>query len=225
MMQTKRILLLILSVMFLLLGTSASFAQRGTSEDFFCEEISDSLFARMMGKSYKQDTTIPRSELRVVHVLHYDFEGNIKQGEIICNKAICEDLAEIFKALYEEKYPIEKIRPVDDYDADDEKSMTDNNTSCFNWRQIAGTKKLSTHSQGLAIDINPLMNPMVKTRNGIQSVSPKAGKAFANRRKAFKGKIERNDLCYKLFKSHGFTWGGDWHSLKDYQHFEKTLQP
>ena len=99
MMQTKRILFLFLPVMFLLLGTSASFAQRVTSDDFFCEEISDSLFARMMGKSYKQDTTIPRSELRVVHVLHYDFEGDIKQGEIICNKAICEDLAEIFKTL------------------------------------------------------------------------------------------------------------------------------
>ncbi|WP_336246075.1 MULTISPECIES: M15 family metallopeptidase [Anaerovoracaceae] len=33
--------------------------------------------------------------------------------------------------------------------------------------------------------------------------------------------IHKNDFIYKLFKKHGFTWGGDWKALKDYQHFEK----
>ena len=33
--------------------------------------------------------------------------------------------------------------------------------------------------------------------------------------------IDRNDLCYRLFVKHGFTWGGSWRSLKDYQHFER----
>lgn len=216
---------LVVTAMFLVVGAVASFADDGGAKAFFYEEISDSLFALMQGKSYKSETTIPRSELRVVHVLHYDFDGNVKQGEIICNKAIADDLAKIFESLFAQRYPIEKIRPIDDYDADDEKSMTDNNTSCFNWRPIAGTKKLSAHSQGLAIDINPLLNPMVKTKNGVQAVSPVAGKKYADRNKVFAGKIDRNDLCYKLFTQHGFSWGGSWKSSKDYQHFEKKAQP
>ena len=213
------------TAMFLVVSAVASVAGDGRVKAFFCEEISDSLFAIMQGKSYKSGTTIPRSELRAVHVLHYDFDGNVKQGEIICNKAIAGDLAEIFESLFTQRYPIEKIRPIDDYDADDEKSMADNNTSCFNWRPVAGTKKLSAHSQGLAIDINPLLNPMVKTRNGVQTISPAAGKKYADRNKAFAGKIDRNDLCYKLFTQHGFSWGGSWKSSKDYQHFEKKAQP
>ena len=33
--------------------------------------------------------------------------------------------------------------------------------------------------------------------------------------------IKKGDLCYNLFIEHGFTWGGEWKSLKDYQHFQK----
>ena len=100
--------------------------------------------------------------------------------------------------------------------------MLHNNTSCFNYRRVAGSKTLSYHSQGKAIDINPLYNPCVKRlHNGSTSVSPKTGRAYSNRSKTFKYKIDHNDLVYKLFKKHGFTWGGDWKSLKDYQHFEK----
>ena len=217
---TKRLLLAVV----LLLGCiTLALSQETETAGFFSEEISDSVFALMQGKSYKKETTVPRSELRLVHVLHYDFDGNIKQGEIICNKAISKDLEDIFSALFENKYPIEKIRPIDEYDADDECSMTANNTSCFNWRPIAGSKKLSAHSQGLAIDINPLYNPMVKTRNGKQIVAPRAGSKYANRANSFPGKIDRNDLCYKLFITKGFSWGGNWKSSKDYQHFEKRV--
>jgi len=35
--------------------------------------------------------------------------------------------------------------------------------------------------------------------------------------------IRKGDLCYQLFIDHGFTWGGEWKSLKDYQHFQKVI--
>ena len=111
---------------------------------------------------------------------------------------------------------------IDDYDADDERSMRANNTSCFNYRPSAGSKKLSKHSRGLAIDINPLYNPCVRRlANGSTSVQPATAGKYTNRSKKQRYMIDKNDLCYRLFVKHGFTWGGSWRSLKDYQHFER----
>lgn len=188
---------------------------------FTSQSISDSIFARMWKNSYKADCTVPRSELRYLKVLHYTIDGKIQVGELVCNKAIAKDLLEIFRSLYEAKYPIERMTLIDEYGANDEASMQANNTSCFNFRFVAGSKKLSNHSRGLAIDINPLYNPYVKQRkDGKLFVQPEAGRPYADRSKAFDYKITRNDLCYKLFKQHGFEWGGDWKYSKDYQHFE-----
>ena len=102
--------------------------------------------------------------------------------------------------------------------------MTDNNTSCFNYRVVDGTKSLSRHALGLAIDINPLYNPYIRyDKKGGQTVSPVEGEAYADRTVSFPYKIDPDDLCYRLFTEHGFTWGGNWNSSKDYQHFQKAL--
>lgn len=193
-----------------------------SAQTFSVDTINDQVFQRMWGKSYKHDCTVPRSELRYLQITHYDGKGNTLQGEIVCNKQIANDLIEIFKGLYRNKYPIERMCLIDDYNADDERSMEANNTSCFNFRTIAGSQKLSKHSRGMAIDINPLYNPYVRRRSdGTLIVQPKKGRKYANRKKKIPYKIDSNDICYRLFKQHGFTWGGSWKSAKDYQHFEK----
>ncbi len=193
--------------------------------DFYYTALTDEIKARITGISYP-DTAEPLQisyqELAYVHVLHYDFNGNVKEGELVCNQAIARDLTEIFQELYRWKYPIEKIRLVDEYGGNDERSMEDNNTSCFNYRVISGTTRLSNHSYGTAIDINPLYNPYVVTRSdGTTSIQPANGTAYADRNAEFSYKIDHEDLCYRLFTQHGFTWGGDWKNTKDYQHFEK----
>ena len=94
--------------------------------------------------------------MRYLHVLHKDLNGKTHEGEIICNVYIAADLLDIFQKLYAANYPIEKIRLVDEYDADDERSMRDNNSSCFNFRFISHTTKVSKHGLGLAVDINTL---------------------------------------------------------------------
>ncbi len=195
------------------------FAQ--SSSAFQSVEISDEVFARIEGKSFEKECTTPREDLRYLRVLHYNKEGEELEGELICHKDIADDLLDIFRKLHEARYPIERMVLVDEYDADDEASMMDNNSSAFNFRFISGTRSLSRHSRGMAIDINPLYNPYVRQRGGRTLVSPKNAKAYTNRAKAFPYKIERGDLCVRLFKEHGFTWGGDWKNSKDYQHFEK----
>lgn len=166
-------------------------------------------------------------DLRYMNILYYDFNGDVQTGELICNKAIADDLIEIFYELYKNEYQIESVRLIDDYNGDDTASMKANNTSCFNYRPVDGTSSLSKHALGCAIDINPFYNPYVvfnKGKAGETYISPAGSEIYADRSKVFAYKIDENDLCYKLFKEHGFTWGGNWNSCKDYQHFQKVPQ-
>lgn len=164
----------------------------------------------------------PGVTLDTLQVSYVDGHGNDHRGTIICNAMIAADLREIFAELYRQRYPIERISPASAYDNDDERQMRANNTSCYCYRKVAGTRKLSKHARGLAIDINPLYNPCVRRRrDGTLWVQPATAQRYANRKASFPYKITENDLCYRLFRQHGFTWGGHWRTLKDYQHFEK----
>ena len=133
---------------------------------------------------------------------------------MVVNAAIADEVLEIFQELYAIRYPIEKIRLVDDYDADDERSMADNNSSAFNYRTISGTNKLSNHSRGLAIDINPLYNPYVHSNTGTEVCEPANASAYTDRTASFDHKIDEFDPCYQIFTAHGFSWGGNWTHAK-----------
>ena len=152
-------------------------------------------------------------DIVTLQIPHYDKDGKPTTGTLECNKSIAKDLQEIFAELYKAKYRIESMRPASEYGGDDDKMMEANNTSCYNYRVMTGSKKkLSKHALGLAIDINPLYNPYVKGN----VVKPEAGRKYAKN-----PQIKKGDLIYRLFKKHGFRWGGKWRTLKDYQHFEK----
>ena len=175
----------------------------------------------MQGKSYHANPYIQRSDLRYLKVLHWDYDEKTHQGELICNKLIADKLIAIFRELYANHYPIQKMRLPDEYDADDERQMSDNNTSCFCYRKVSGSTKLSLHARGLAVDINTRYNPYIHYRkDGTRIVEPSNGKPYTDRQKQFRYKIEQGDLCHRLFLKHGFTWGGSWKTKKDYQHFE-----
>ena len=214
---------------------------------FYYQPLGDDIIARITGISYPireelaadaavpainimadQDTpAVSYDDLRYVRVLYIDFDYKEQEGELICNKAIAQDMVEIFYELYLNEYQLERICLIDEYNGDDTLSMADNNTSCFNYRVVDGTDSLSKHAYGLAIDINPFYNPYVvfgRNPDGSNYISPPGSETYADRSKDFPYKIDENDLCYKLFKVHGFTWGGDWNSCKDYQHFQKALE-
>ena len=205
-------------------GKDVTFEMADNWEDeFYIEEISDEVFQKMQGASYKENCTIPIESLRYVHILHCDFNNESREGELVCNEAVAQDLLEIFKEWYKSGYQIEKVRLVDEYGAVDEDSMADNNSSAFNYRTISYTDIISAHGMGVAVDINPLYNPYVKEVDGRTSVEPANGAPYVDRTQDIPHKIDHDDLCYKLFVQHGFQWGGDWTDSKDYQHFEKTI--
>lgn len=186
---------------------------------FQISEIDAEIFSRIDSKSYKKNCPLPLNELRYLRLLHRDFEGKTQAGEMICNAQIAEALVEIFRELYAKNYPIEKVRLIDEYEADDELSMRDNNSSCFNFRYVSHTNRISLHGYGLAVDINPLYNPYIKVVDGKKIIAPANSVGYEDRTKKFAHKIEADDLCVKVFAAHGFEWGGSWEEEKDYQHF------
>ncbi len=166
-----------------------------------------------------RDSNIPSSvknTLELVTVNYYGFDGKLHQGQILVNREIADEIVEIFKVIEETKFPIEKVVPIVEYNWSDEKSMNDNNTSSFNYRFISGSRILSMHANGLAIDINPKQNPYVKNGKSIP-----AGSEYKLNNM---GTIEPDSKIVKVFKEKGWVWGGDWKSLKDYQHFQKNIE-
>jgi len=156
-----------------------------------------------------------KDDLVLINVRYFSFDHKLHGGQLLVNKAVANDLTEIFNFIEETKFPINKVIPISEYNWSDDESMKDDNTSCFNYRFVSGTRVLSLHAKGLAIDINPGENPYIK--NGITTP---AGSVYDS---TSPGTItEFSDLVNK-FKERGWNWGGDWNTLKDYQHFQKEI--
>ena len=192
-------------------------------DGFTYQKLPGQIKKKIKGVSFHKNSYITYDDLRYVRVKYYNFSGEVKNGELIVNKKIAKKTARIFYELFQIKYPIQRICLIDEYNVDDENSMEANNTSSFNFRTVAGTNRLSKHALGLAIDINPRINPYINSK-GI--LTPENGKAYRVRNiKKCKGKyasymIQKNSQITKIFKKYGFSWGGDWKYSKDYQHFE-----
>lgn len=189
-------------------------------DGFYYEEIGEDIKKRITGCSLpiefdKHYKSISYEDLRYINIRHYDFEGNEQIGEVIVHKEVAEDIVKIFYELYAAEYKINKMVLIDEYNGDDELSMSDNNTSAFNYRVVQNSKTLSLHAFGLAIDINPLNNPYIKGN----TISPANARSYIDRNLKLPEMIYHKDLAYKVFTEYGWKWGGDYKSLKDYQHF------
>ena len=193
----------------------------GVDKCFAAEPIPNNVWQRMQGKTYQKNRYIGREDLRYIRALHWDYDQQMHVGEMICNAKIADRVVSILRQLFDAKYPIQRMLLPDVYDANDEKQMRDNNSSCFCYRAVAGSGKLSKHARGLAVDINTLYNPSYKVRkDGTRYIQPSTAAAYCDRTKQFPYKIDHNDLCFRLFTQAGFEWGGDWRTSKDFQHFE-----
>lgn len=208
-------------------------------------DISEVLEARITGVSYKPEC-ISLDELAYLTIVHYGFDDAYHVGEMIVNRALAQEIIEIFTELLQKKYPIERMELIDNYDADDDRSMEANNSSALCCRAITNKPGFwSKHSYGIAIDINPVQNPYIrpgKDEDGTDIIvgdrpweNPvvaaggglvlprKVSREYVDRSDVRKGMIIEGDVCHKAFKSRGWEWGGDWGDTAriDYQHFEK----
>ncbi len=169
---------------------------------------------------WQEECPVSIMELTNITIKHYDFNGNEQIGEIIAHNSVADDIIFIFKELYAMKFPINKAQGMEHYKGSDELAMQDNNSSCFNYRKIAGTDRFSMHAYGLALDINPLQNPMI-ANPGLddEEVHPLIGKKYCNRDQAVAGFLE--PVVELITSSTQFKiWGGNWSNPIDYHHFQ-----
>ncbi|WP_159081306.1 CapA family protein [Nocardioides sediminis] len=175
--------------------------------------------AERMRTSHRPGCPVPLRDLRYLRMTHRDYDGRARTGEMVVHRRYARDVTRAFGRLYDVGFPIRRMRLVDDYDGDDDRSMAANNTSGFNCRRVAGQAGWSDHAYGAAIDVNPIQNPYVRPG----SVVPPSGRGFARIDRSTgalvpAGVIRVADPVVEAFARIGWDWGGYWVSSKDYQH-------
>jgi hypothetical protein len=183
------------------------------------QPIPEGMRSRMTGLSWNDFCPLSLDDLVLVKVRYRNNWGFSSVGKLIVNKNVAPSLVEAFRELYALGFPIDQIHPIDKFNADDPTSMRNNNTSSFRCseREKAAHDRRGTwseHAKGEAIDINPLVNPFVTSSGGVQPIE---GKPYVDRDQHVKGMVTPEVIA--IFKKHGWKWGGNWSSSKDYQHF------
>lgn len=186
--------------------------------------IDDATAARMHGRSWREHPRCPpHAALALVEATHVTLDGEAARGELVVARAIAARTVTLLGRLYAIGFPIAAMRLVDDHDADDDRSMAANNSSAFCFRTIAGSENLSQHSFGLAIDLNPALNPMVWP-GGARFVPPGAA-PYLDRRVLRPGMIVRPGPVTAIFDELGWEWGGDWQHVADLHHLVWSRPP
>jgi hypothetical protein len=171
--------------------------------------------------------------LELVNVKYLGFDGSLHEGQILIHHELQNDIIDLFQFARSINFPIESVIPISKFDDEDELSMSVNNSSGFNFRTIINQTIISLHGYGFAIDLNPLLNPVLehpKLESGEEDVTaemvvtqPKNGNYdVSNKGTLYKNEEEYHPIV-KFLQDRGWSWGGDWTSFKDYQHFQKPL--
>jgi hypothetical protein len=169
-----------------------------------------------LAHSHRPDCPVGPEDLVGIDLVHWGLDGAIHQGTIVVARSQGESVAAIFGRLFEVGYPIQSVVPIGELPIGIEDSDPDyNNTSGLHCRPVAGTTRWSEHARGLAIDVNPLLNPY-KTSNRLWPVN---SARYLDRSLGEPGMIVDGDEVVEVFAAHGWHWGGYWTSSKDYQHF------
>lgn len=151
--------------------------------------------------------------LDVRDVGYLGFDGRTHQGQIVCAKPVCDELVQWFSELETAKFPLRSVKPISVFGGSDSASMAADNTYCFAHRGIWGSRRLSWHASGRAIDINPQENPAFKRG----TVTP----AGARLDHAVPGTLSDTSVAVRRLKARGWHWGAHWRRVQDWQHFEK----
>ena len=190
---------------------------RHTGRDVFRARVLPVTAARL-GSSHRAGCPVPVADLRLLSVTHLGFDGRPRQGELVVRAAVAPAVVEVFRRLYDARFPVQRMVTVDRYGGDDDASMAANNTSAYNCRTTTGGSGWSEHAYGTALDINPVQNPYVQG----SFVAPEAGRAYLDRSNVRTGMVTAGDVVVRAFAAAGWEWGGDFRTLKDYQHFSQS---
>ncbi len=163
----------------------------------------------------------------LLDVQYRTMDGSLHHGQIVVHEQVAAEVEAVFAVILRTGFPIRSVVPMSaaafrvNGRWDDDRSMALGNTSGFNYRNVPGTAGLSLHACGTAIDMNTALNPYVRTRGGKLLSDPPG----ARYNPEVPGTLTAESEVTRLFLSLGWRWGGQFRSLKDWQHFEKDCPP
>lgn len=171
-----------------------------------------------MGETWSPACPVALADLAYVTVTFRGFDGLAHTGELVLAAKAADDVVSVFRALFAAGYPIEEMRLPTTADLDAPPTGDGNDTAALVCRAARGQTTWSAHAYGLAIDVNPFLNPYSKG----DVVLPERASAYLDRTRTQPGIIHAGDPVVREFARIGWSWGGSWSSLKDYQHFTAT---
>jgi hypothetical protein len=186
---------------------------------FEAHRLSPAVRKRVTGVSWHRGCPVGLGGLRYVRVSYIGFDGEPHVGELMVAASAVRALRGALRTLYEARFPIRRMRLVDDYRGDDYASIEADNTSAFNCRRATGSTRWSDHAYGRAIDVNPIENPYVATDG---STAHRASVPYLKRSRHRRGMAYRGGVLVGAFDRVGWGWGGTWSGPVDYQHFSST---
>lgn len=167
--------------------------------------------------TWSEGCPVTVADLRYLTLGFWGFDGLPHTGEMVVNAEVADTIVGVFRALFDARYPIEEMRITTQAEVDAPPIGDGNNTSAFVCRPAVGSTRFSEHAYGLAVDINPFLNPYIKGK----VVLPELAAAYTDRTNVRPGMITEGDVVVAAFDAAGWGWGGRWSSLKDYQHFSR----
>ncbi len=174
--------------------------------------------AAQLGRSWHSGCPVGPDDLRKVTMTYWGFDKKAHTGALVVDRAVTDDVVAVFGRLYEWRFPITRMEPIDAYQGSDFDSIEADNTSAFNCRRTTGASSWSKHSYGRAVDLDPRENPWVEPDG---SNAHQNARRFTTRPLHKPGVINPGDRVVKLFGRYGWEWGGYFNGAKDYQHFAK----
>jgi hypothetical protein len=171
-----------------------------------------------MGSSWSEDCPVGLADLRYLTVSFIGFDDRPHTGELFVAAQVADAVVEVFRQLHAARFPIEEMRPPTTADLEAPPTGDGNNTAAYVCRAARGQTRWSAHALGLAVDVNPFHNPLVRR----DLVVPELAGAYVDRAEVRPGMHVAGGPAVRAFGDIGWTWGGTWRSSKDYMHFSET---
>jgi hypothetical protein len=184
--------------------------------------LPDGVRANLEGRFWRAGCPVPLSQLRLLTVSHWGFDGRTHEGQLVVNRDVAASLASAFRQLYDLRFPIRHLRLDDMYGPASARPSDTDVTGSFSCRQAVpspctggtGNGNWSNHAYGHAIDLNPVENPYV----GCGRTRDRRSAPYIDRSRLRKGMV--TPAVVRAFRSIGWGWGGEWSGpTKDYMHF------
>jgi D-alanyl-D-alanine carboxypeptidase-like protein len=185
--------------------------------------LPSSLAREMRGTTWQPGCPVPLSDLALLRFNYWDLDGEVERGPLVVNASAADDVLWVFEQLFDARFPLQEVGLAREFSEKRLENHPDSRrgvTASFNCRPVitpeGAQTSFSQHSYGLAVDVNPLQNPFVRSDGWVRN---RFARPYVDRSAGLPGMITPGDVVTRSFAAIGWGWGGTWSGDKDYMHF------